>query len=336
MASRTLEIPAGTRFDLVDGKLVVEHPGDVRIAGQPGQAVARVVSTEGNVYLEGPLEVGEVRAAQSVRVSGGLKAQRIIARDIALAGEVAVGALRATGKVDLGASKVQIDLVIAPRVDVGPKATGRVAVVETFRDLPPNALKGCFRLTEFADITGQNPGELLARHEVEGLSEDERSADEDEEPSPAAPAELEPPAVAPPPAPAAAPPVAAPAAAPRPPTPVPVQAAVGEDRPADEETAEEPAPESALNGVDEATHQRLVETVDRIAGCYPEGDVPPPVSDLQTLIHGRRYVEVRDSLAGIWNKLLKFHQKTGRPFQQQVTPAFNTINSIVRKLELTV
>ncbi len=79
--------------------------------------------------------------------------------------------------------------------------------------------------------------------------------------------------------------------------------------------------------------RELVETIDRIVGCYQESDVPPAVVELKELITAQDYDQIRSEITNIWNNLLKYHQKTGTRLQHQVTTTFNTINSIVRKMD---
>jgi len=77
----------------------------------------------------------------------------------------------------------------------------------------------------------------------------------------------------------------------------------------------------------------LLDTVNLIVSCYDETGVPPAVTELHGLISAGEYEEVRSEITNIWNSLLKYHQQTGTRLQHQVTTTFNTINSIVRKMD---
>lgn len=79
--------------------------------------------------------------------------------------------------------------------------------------------------------------------------------------------------------------------------------------------------------------RELLDTVDRIVVCYENSDVPPAVNELRNLITAEDYDQIRSDITSIWNSLLKYHQQTGTRLQHQVTTTFNTINSIVRKMD---
>jgi len=102
------------------------------------------------------------------------------------------------------------------------------------------------------------------------------------------------------------------------------------------EEDEEPQAEAVA---EEATAEQnpianeLLETVNLIVDCYDETGVPPAVTELHGLISSGEYEEVRSEITNIWNSLLKYHQQTGTRLQHQVTTTFNTINSIVRKMD---
>jgi chemotaxis protein histidine kinase CheA len=111
-----------------------------------------------------------------------------------------------------------------------------------------------------------------------------------------------------------------------PPPPVMVEAEAAEDEVNDAIAASNGDAASPLV-------RELVETIDRIVGCYQESDVPPAVEELKELITAEDYDQIRSEITNIWNNLLKYHQKTGTRLQHQVTTTFNTINSIVRKMD---
>jgi hypothetical protein len=90
-----------------------------------------------------------------------------------------------------------------------------------------------------------------------------------------------------------------------------------------------PAPTGAASPI----ARELLDTVDRIVVCYENSDVPPAVSELRDLITAEDYDQIRSDITSIWNSLLKYHQQTGTRLQHQVTTTFNTINSIVRKMD---
>jgi hypothetical protein len=93
-----------------------------------------------------------------------------------------------------------------------------------------------------------------------------------------------------------------------------------------------PVPPPADDPEDHPLHTQLVDAAARIADAYADGDVPPSVQTLRTLIEERAYDRVRTDITTIWSDLLKFHQRTGMRVQHQVTTTFNTINALVKKM----
>jgi hypothetical protein len=80
-------------------------------------------------------------------------------------------------------------------------------------------------------------------------------------------------------------------------------------------------------------HRELCDTVDRIVSAYDGAEVPPAVTELRQMIVEAQFDQVRGEITNIWNNLLKYHQRTGTRLQHQVTTTFNTINTLVRKLD---
>ena len=321
-----LVIPAGVRFETQAKGLVIEHSGDIEIRGAPGGGLAGVTSTAGSVTLTGDITVGTVRAAADLTVNGQVSADLLVADAVNVTGgDLRAKAVKGRKSVNLGAARVELDIVVAPEVVVGPKALGRVAVIEAQNELAPNALKGGFNLKDFAEFTGQDPERFLAERGLGADGEEAAPAasdDEDEEPEPAP------------------------------------EPAAGEDA-SDEDTGDEgsasesssssssssdegdePAepsveePAAAAEGIEaDPLHGQLMENINKIIGCYEDDEKPPAVLQLRDLLEAEAYDVVREEITNLWNNLLKFHQKKGMRIQHQVTTTFNTINSIVRKME---
>jgi hypothetical protein len=336
-----LVIPAGVRFQNQSDGLVIEHAGDIEIRGTPGGDLAGVVSSAGSVTLTGDVVVGSVNAALDLNVNGNVKADLLQATAVnVIGGRLYAKALKGLESVNLGAARVEIDIVLAPEVVIGPKAQGRVAVIESKNDMAPNALKGGFSLADFAEFTGKDPQQFLRER---GLGDEvmaEKSAETDEaedEPEP----EPEPgPEADPDPDPE---PVSEHRASDDPESIDPSSGGAAEEsddsvsvpEPSVPEDPEPASAEDEPNKTNEAdaVHGKLMENVDRIVSCYGEGEQPPAVLQLRSLIDQQEYQVVRDEITNLWNNLLKFHQKKGMRIQHQVTTTFNTINSIVRKME---
>ena len=92
-------------------------------------------------------------------------------------------------------------------------------------------------------------------------------------------------------------------------------------------------PESDLTRPAEDPLQgKLMEILARIDGCYGEGDEPPAINQLRTMVSDSRYRELQEEIANIWNDLLRYHQQRSLRVPHRVTNSFNTINSLVRKM----
>lgn len=87
----------------------------------------------------------------------------------------------------------------------------------------------------------------------------------------------------------------------------------------------EPAKEHPL-------HSQLVDAVSKVMGAYTDTELPPAVERLWGLVQSRSYDRIRGEITQIWSELLKFHQRKGVRLPHQVTPTFNTINSLVKKM----
>ena len=79
-------------------------------------------------------------------------------------------------------------------------------------------------------------------------------------------------------------------------------------------------------------HGQLVEAVSKVVDAYVDSELPPAVERLKSMVDGRAYDRIRAEITQIWSELLKFHQKKGMRLPHQVTPTFNVINSLVKKM----
>jgi hypothetical protein len=327
--------------------------GDVAIGGD---VAVGTVDAGGDIQVNGATTASAVRGGATVALHGAVKVDSVHGGVIRLVGStITARGIQGTHAVHIGGAKLQVDAIIAPEVHLEPHTGGRVTVVESQNELGPNALKGGFRLVDYAEMFG-DPANFLAERGLVPLG--------------ATPAPLPTRATpVPPTARAAAEPVVAQSVvtdsptpeAPAPPPPMPT-ISLAEVEIADEpEAAAEPVSaegestgdtdtangevlvsEPAAVEVDEADevssipehplHKQLVEAVTRIAESYTDGDLPPAVNHLMSLIEQRAYDQVRGEITSIWSDLLKYHQKKGLRIQHQVTTTFNTINSLVKKM----
>jgi hypothetical protein len=80
-------------------------------------------------------------------------------------------------------------------------------------------------------------------------------------------------------------------------------------------------------------HKELMDTVGVVVALYKGAELPPAVGELKALIDAADLQKARDEVTNIWNSLLKYHQQTGTRLQHKVTTTFNTINTLLRKLD---
>jgi len=343
-------LPAGILLTLDADGLSIEHAGDVVLNNDLGRTLKRISSTSGNVTLNIDCTAGEILAPKgSVVANGRLDARRVAAASMVLkgattaedlespgsididgkqldvtnirGGDVAIAAkvvkakvVHGTSSVTVGPVKITADIVMAPEVQVDPKCTGKVTVIEARNEVAANGIKGGLSLEDLEDAFG-NSAQFLSERGLAPLSGGAPPAKVEAEPEEDEEAEVE----------------------------VDhgdnglgeadVDEAMVEDEAdaKDEIDLDEPAPPSPPAGVDPAIHQEIVDTVARIEACYADSELPPAVMRLQGLVADRDYQAIRTSITEIWNELIKFHQQRGMRIQPQVTTTFNTINSIVRR-----
>ncbi|MFZ5477181.1 MAG: hypothetical protein ACOZNI_10440 [Myxococcota bacterium] len=308
-----------------------------------GDAKASDIESGGAVELHGAATVDRVNAGGAVTIAGVVQAGTVRGDTIHLkGGTIAAKGLQGARAVHIGAAKLTVDAVIAPEVHVDAQTAGRVTVIECQNELGPNAIKGGFRLADYAEMFG-DPKAFLTERGLNALGDAPP-------PAPAAPAQTHIPAsptLAPshtqPPPPAKA---KKEKPAPEPssegpleiiePSPVPSQAPPPSEEvqmEMDDEPVSEPAGTPVMANVPEhPLHKQLVDAVSKIAECYADAELPPAVSHLRGLIDTRNYDKVRGEITTIWSDLLKFHQKKGMRIQHQVTTTFNTINTLVKKM----
>ena len=173
---------------------VVSSEGSVQISGN--MTIGRIESPEGSVTISGEVTVAEVKAAKRVVLDGNVEFGAIEGENVEIMGGTARGsllkgregvdlrgnvelsnvkakrvgvnegslrakALEGSESISLGSADLQVDVVIAPTVNVDPQTVGRVAVLESDNPLGPNGIRGAFRLDEFAQFTGQDAEAFL-------------------------------------------------------------------------------------------------------------------------------------------------------------------------------
>jgi hypothetical protein len=354
-------VPEGVVFQIDEDGVVIENRGDIVLHTSFGRTLKRIVSSEGSVHIHAPAHAGLLQAAGSISVHGDVEAAELRAGgDVTIAGSLAGGDVDAGGgvsvegtvvagtirgdavqlpgasiqargiqgrtSVELGGGKAQVDAVIAPTVTIPPRTIGRVTIVESQNDIGALAIKGAFRLTDYAEMFG-DPGPYLAERGLSALGDAPRPA-----PPSAPPPRVEPPQ---------APPLAGPRVEPVAPD---APAAIVVPPPTMREVIElpkasPPVEEPEVVDVQETPlppahpmHGQLMDAVAKIVEAYAGTELPPAVERLRGMADTREYERIRGEITNIWSELLKFHQKKGLRIQHQVTTTFNAVNALVKKM----
>ena len=364
-------LPAGLRLSVEGDALSIHNEGDIHIEVAPGQPLHTLSSAQGDIVLShsGGITLHAIHAPQGrVTLSGKIEVDSIVAREIVFySGRLKASVVKGLESVELGGSRVEAHVVVAPLVNISGSVKGRATAISADNDLGAHQLKGGFSLLEFVELV-PNGREILTSHQIEVPDEEEEDDDDDgfgEDIS----AELPPPA----PEPEEDRHTSAPArAAVSAPEPVPaVQDSLGIDEiddddldtggnlPAiradqlglapDDDDDDDGRPFGDAGGTDEtpviddeepppqrppeweAAAATIRTSLEEIRAAY-DSDVPPPVSELAALVHDGDLGELKSSINGIWSSLLKHHQRSKAYIPNTVTHMFQQIQMELRKI----
>ena len=79
--------------------------------------------------------------------------------------------------------------------------------------------------------------------------------------------------------------------------------------------------------------KELNDVLGEIIGAYQGAELPPAISTLKGLFNDGKHAESKDKIIDLWNALLNYHNKTGTRLQHRVTVDFNTLNTLLRKMD---
>jgi hypothetical protein len=179
-------IPAGVSLEIGDRGVSVFHVGDIVLQSSLGDRMDRVVSQEGSVTLRGSFDLERVAAPKgTVRLEGKVKARSVQGEVVEIvASRFVAAAVQGSKQIVVGATRIDADVLVAPRIDIDAKAAGRVPIIECHNEPGPNAIKGGFSIAEYDELIG-NVESYLAERGVEPLEpgEDDDQEEDDEEPS---------------------------------------------------------------------------------------------------------------------------------------------------------
>lgn len=146
----------------------VDAGGSVTVGGD---AAVKRIGAGGGVAVSGSTTVDHLATGGDVHLRGAVTAGTVVGGTIRLdGGAITAKGLQGSRAVHVGAAKLAVDAIIAPEVHVDPKTAGRVTVVESQNELGPNAIKGGFRLADYAEMFG-DPQAFLRDRGLVGLGE---------------------------------------------------------------------------------------------------------------------------------------------------------------------
>jgi len=354
-------IPAGVVLRVTEQGLHLSYDGDIDLQEAPGMDLA-LVEAGGDLEVRMPRVTGSFRAGGTLRIRGDIRGGRLHARHVFLGRQrIDCLAITAIESITIGHAHITADAIIAPTIQLDPKAHGRVTVIESRNDRGATKIKGGFSIADYDDMFG-NVDEFLGSRGLARISDGPPSRP----PAPRLPideidddVEDTGPGVATTPArsggpraggysvpntPTTWPPPAAPPTFPPPPGDAPRPGATpAAIRPLTDEEDDDPSlsvsfgsmepmvPDAAPTpAADTALQQQLSDALGRIVSCYEGADLPPAVEQLRSLVEHRDYDALREDITDVWNGLLVFHQQRGIRPHHQVTHAFNVIHGLVQ------
>ena len=306
MATRpAFVLPEGLELELTEDTISIRYAGDLRLETTLGRAI-------GEIYADGDIELlldkvtGTISAGGKLTLDGEVDAEVLHGREIVLGGKkVKATAISAAERIRIGAAVLSADCIIAPNIELDPKVSGRVTVIESKNDRGASKIKGGFSLADYDDMFG-NAADFLLERGLEPLADgpapalsvddaatpDEPSADEEDVEDP-------------------------------------LSLSIDDiEEIVDQSKNAEPEAKTQVEG-DDDVFVDLRDAMEKILGCYEGADVPPAVSELQLLVEQGEIDAMRENITEVWNGLLSYHQKRGIRPHHQVTHAFNMIHSLI-------
>jgi len=171
-----------------EGALSIKHQGDIVIEGVPAQQLHTLTSEKGDVKLSCPdaLSLTKVSApAGTVSITGKVSMQSVEAKAVDFSGgSLKISVINAGKSINLNGSKIEADVILAPKVDIAAGLKGRASAIECGNEIGPHKLRGGFNLSEFVSLMPTGAA-ILRAHGIDVPSSEDESADEDDEPEPA-------------------------------------------------------------------------------------------------------------------------------------------------------
>lgn len=313
-------LPEGLKLDITAERIAIEYDGDVEIEADLGRRLEGI-KCSGDLTVKLAQVTGDLVSGGVLRVMGEIDSGVLHGREVVLGRQtIKCRAISADERIVIGPATISCDVIIAPEINLDPKAQGRVTVIESLNERGATKIKGGFTLGDYEDMFG-NSREFLAQRGLAPLVAGGGERVRTPAPTPA------PPPKSPTPPSAVSrteAPTASPAKRQEEDTEDPLSLSLDDLEPLVEQTDERSRPN------DDELHQRLSDALGRITACYEGADLPPAVDQLRDLVEHRDYPALRESITEVWNGLLSFHQKRGIRPHHQVTHAFNVIHGLVQ------
>jgi hypothetical protein len=285
-------LPPEATLTVVDGRVCLTYPGDLRLSGTFGGTLASVEVT-GDLTVDIEEMDGNLKAGGHIEVLGPLRADLVHGKTVRIAsGEVHCRAVSADERVDVGPIEIRIDGLIAPIVTLERESTGRVTVLECHNKPDTMQLKGAFSLDDYEEAFGNAEGFLAERSLTR--------------PGPIPEGVVLP---APKPRQSAAPSTAS---------------SARKSGPAIEWT---PLPPPRLDERD----QRIKKAYRKIMETYADTTPPADLTRMGAIIEQRDYPALREQINVVWEAMIAHHQKQGVRPHHSVANAFNVIHGLVQQ-----
>lgn len=168
----TFILPAGLELELTDETISIRYDGDVHIEDIGNRRVEEI-HAGGDIEIQLEKITGRLVAGGVLTLNGEVDAEHLHAREVVLGrNPVKCRAISATERITIGPARLAVDCIIAPEIQIAPKAAGRVTVIECHNERGATKIKGGFSLADYDDMFG-NAAEFLAERGLEPLPEAE-------------------------------------------------------------------------------------------------------------------------------------------------------------------
>lgn len=289
-------LPAGVELRIERDGVHLKHRGDVFLESTLGLPFASV-EAGGDLTVRLERITGVLRCGGRLLLEGSVEAERLHGRIVIVKStDVRARAISADREIQLGPAQLAVDAIVAPRITLDPKASGRVTVMESHNEPGPSKIKGGFSLADYQDMFG-DAEHFLSDRGLSRLAPPDNTTlapppdEEEDDPQSLSIDALEP---------------------------------LDEDEPAFDPPTSRAAPRNPL------VEAGLRDALQHIEACYEQGEKPPTLEALRRLIERQDHSGLRNQISDLWNDLLSFHQRRGLRPHHQVTHAFNRMFSLLQ------